>query len=125
MENWRKHLDAAERFLRSAKTIIKESPEIVPIIAHRALEHLIMALVYKLSPSEAPLLDSHGKRRSWLTRVIRSGILPYELLSIYDELSRIYKRSTYLLENSELAREALDLAEKALEIIRGKLGVEG
>ncbi len=67
MEEWRKHLNAAERFLHSAERIIDESPEAVPLIAHRALEHLVIALAYYYTPNEAAFLNSHGRRRSWIT----------------------------------------------------------
>jgi len=114
-------LEAAKRFLRSAEKILDESPEAVPLLAHRALEHMIMALSYYYTPEEANLLNTHGRRRSWITRMIHQGKIPYRLLSIFDELTRIYKRSTYLLENGELARRSLELAKEALENIKESL----
>ncbi len=111
-------MEAAERFLRSAERILDESPEAVPLLAHRALEHMIMALAYHYTPEEAGLLNTHGRRRSWISRMIHDGKLPYRLLQIFDELTRIYKRSTYLLENGELAKRSLKLAEEALGIVK-------
>ena len=55
--------------------------------------------------------------------MVREGTLPHRFLQIFDELMRIYKRSTYLLENGGLARRALDIAGEALSIVRKLLGV--
>ncbi len=121
MEEYERYLDATGRFLRSAESIIEESPEAVPLLAHRAVEHMIMALAHYYSPSEAVYLNSHGRRRSWLTKMIKGSLLPRRLLSIFDELTRIYKRTTYLLEDGELAEEALDLAREAFRITRNAL----
>lgn len=111
-------MEVAMRFLRSAERILDESPEAVPLLAHRALEHMIMALAYHYTPEEASLLNTHGHRRSWISRMIHEDKLPYRLLQVFDELTRVYKRSTYLLENGELARRSLELAEEALGIVK-------
>ncbi len=122
MANWSKHLDAARRFIEAAKVSLNIAPEAVPILAHRSIEHMIMALAYKFSPREASTLATHGRRRAWLAQSINKGLVQYRLLVILDELDRIYKRGTYLLENGELARKALELAREALSIVEDVLG---
>ncbi len=123
MENWSKYVDAATRFIKVAESSIDTAPEVVAIIVHRAVGHLIMALAYKFDPVKAPSLNSHGRRRNWLARFIyEKECVPKRLLTIFDELHRIYKRSTYLLENGDLAREALELGKEALAIVEEVLG---
>ena len=122
MEEWVRYLDAARRFIRAAEASINIAPEAVPILVHRGIEHLVRALAYRFAPHEAASLTSHGRRRSWLTRSISRGRIPYRLLTILDETDRIHKRGTYLLENGELARRALELAHEALDIVEELLG---
>ncbi|MEB3825669.1 MAG: hypothetical protein LRS47_03265 [Desulfurococcales archaeon] len=75
-----------------------------------------VALAYYYSPDKASYMNSHGRRRSWLAKTVKQGLLLRRLLNIFNELTRTYKRSTYLLEEDELAEEALEPAREAFRI---------
>lgn len=124
MNGVERHFSAAKKFLEDAILVYNSgSTYSIPLLCYRAIEHVVMALAWKIDPMKARELGSHRVCAYWLITIVKRGRAPSRLANIFYELSRYASQATYDLEDSGLAKRSLELAREFLEEVKKILGL--